>query len=146
MWSQIRSFSRHVWTRLLMEYWQKSEAQKTAGVSEWSMCVGLLSQPSLSAVCMSLTCLNYSNRAQKQLQIQPMYVYKQYIPSAHLSSYKTSQHSALYKPKTWCKDGFHLCVLTWGRSWASSRIVELLRSSELLNCLCLRCKTQSLRL
>lgn len=28
---------------------------ETAGVSEWSMCVGLLSQPSLSAVCMSLT-------------------------------------------------------------------------------------------
>lgn len=38
MWSQIRSFSRHVWTRLLMEYWQKSEAQKQL-VSLSEVCV-----------------------------------------------------------------------------------------------------------
>lgn len=54
---------------------------ETAGVSEWSMCVGLLSQPSLSVS----HCLNYSDRAQKPLQIQPVYVYKQYILSAHPS-------------------------------------------------------------
>lgn len=81
--SQIWKIGRDSRLRL-MEYWQKSAAQKQL-VSQSKWCdvmseVCVLVNLWTIIICLSLICFS---RTQKRLQIHLMYVYKQYIPSAH---------------------------------------------------------------